>query len=130
MSRKPWETPITYNDDRWEEPKQAENLAAAAASGSDEGVDEDARSANDVEELLHRAPREGHDYECTDTTPIDYTKGPHDTEFGVDEKDFDPGAENPPVPYDNGPHDDEFGVDDESEDSLEPADNDLNYLDE
>jgi hypothetical protein len=122
MSRKPWETPISYNDDRWREPKAAEHLAAAAAAGKPLFPDDDieARDASDVEELLRRPDRQGdREYECNDTTPIDYAKGPHDEEFGVDEKEFDGGAENPPVDYGSGPHDDEFGLDDEGD--LEPA---------
>ena len=126
MSRKPWETSIEYNSsDRWGEPSRAVSPASDIVQG-----DDDERDGRDIDEILNRAPREERDYECTDTTPINYSKGPHDEEFGVDEKDFNPDAENPPVPYENGPHDDEFGVDDEDEDSLEPADNDNDYIEE
>ena len=114
--RKPWETPVVYNEDRWDEPKQVEGMAANVASrgASDNG---DVRDASEIEEILRRPDRneEEREYECNDTTPINYKKGPHDEEFGVEDHDFDDGAENPPLQYDQGPHDDEFGVEEDDE---------------
>jgi hypothetical protein len=75
MPRKPWETPIQYNEDRF-------------PSGDFEPIELDDR---DIEEYLRRPDRRAQKtYECTDTTPIDYTKGPHDHEFGVAESDLLP----------------------------------------
>jgi hypothetical protein len=62
-----------------------------------------------VEEILRREDRPAREYECKDTTPINYNKGPHDDEFGVADKD------------ELGPPDEEFNLDDEDENALEPA---------
>jgi hypothetical protein len=118
MSLPPWRQPLIYNDDRWAEPKQAENMAAHAASGQDD--DPDVRDAGEVEEMLRRPASDGdRTYECNDTTPVDYTRGPHDEEFGVEEKEFD-STDDAPLDYENGPHDQEFGDDED----YEPAEDD------
>ena len=131
MPRKPWEIPVEYVDSRWEEA----GASAAPASPPAEDYDpethahEDERDARDVDELLNRPDgREEKVYECTNTTPVDYRKGPHDTEFGVNEKVFNDDALNPAVPYENGPHDDELGLTDEEE--YEDADPDEEFTED
>jgi len=62
--------------------------------------------------MMHTDQPEKTSHKSNDTTPLDYSKGPHDDEFGVDE-DEPVQSNDEPVPYDNGPNDDEFGVDDE-----------------
>jgi hypothetical protein len=134
MSRKPWEIQVQYNDDRWNEPQQAEVQAARAVSsestddadGRDEGdVGQSPRGFADVEQLLRRTDDpDRHGNKTTDNTPLNYGRGPHDEEFGVDE---DESPDQEPVHYDSQPHDDEFGVDDDDEldeSKLEPADDD------
>lgn len=122
MSRKPWEVPVQYNDDRWDEDPPAsqkgDGFGRRHGSDVDDEVDADAdeRDGRDIDELLARPDqRNDKEYECTDTTPVDYNKGPHDDEFGVDDSDFDT-PDDHPVPYANQPHDDVFGLDDEDED--------------
>lgn len=108
MSRKPWQTPVIYNEDRFDD-----KADTPAASEFDEDGDE--RDASDVEELLCRPDEKGgRTYECNDSTPLNYGKGPHEEEFGVDESEFDAPDDNP-VDYRNGPHEDEFGDDDEDD---------------
>ena len=125
--RKPWEIPISYNDDRWVEPKRAEGVAENPVSrgASDNG---DERDAGDIETILRRPDRvhEDREYECNDVTPINYGKGPHDEELGVDDHDFDE-PDTVPVDYDRGPHEDEFGVDDD--DSFEPVGDEAEFPD-
>lgn len=120
--RKPWETPIEYVEDRFVEPKRVDAPESREISrgASDNG---DVRDERDIEEILRRPDRkeEEREYECNDVTPINYKKGPHDEEFGVEDHDFDDGADNPPLDYQQGPHDEEFGVEDEDEE-LEPVD--------
>ena len=119
---------MQYNDDRWVETGASAAPASPSAGDHDPSTHdhEDERDARDVDELLNRPDdHEEKVYECTDTTPINYDKGPHDDEFGVDEKDFDDEALNPAVPYENGPHDDELGLTDEEE--YEDADPDEEF---
>src|SRR5215218_5175066 len=113
--------PPQYNDDRWEDPRKAESMAADAVNRGP-GDNGEERSERDIEELLNRPDeREERVYECNDTTPINYAKGPHDEEFGVDDKEFD-GPDRDPMPYHRGPADEEeFGVE-EDDDELEPLD--------
>ena len=91
MSERPrpsWMQPIQYVDDRFE-PSGA--VAARRAPEPEDVID-----TADVEELLRRpdrAPRTN--YECNDTTPVDYSRGPHEEVFGVDD-DYD--AEGEPLP--------------------------------
>lgn len=122
--RKPWETPIQYNDDRWIEPKSAEIMAANAVSHSatDNGEERDEK---DIEAILRRPERvERDDYECNDVTPLNYDAGPHDKEFGVEDHDFDE-PDNVPLNYASGPHEEEFGVEEDEE--LEPFDDDNEF---
>jgi hypothetical protein len=107
MARKPWEIPIEYRDERFDDPPATSKDRVAEPPDED-----DARDSRDVEELLSRGEPEERKYDCNDTTPVDYGKGPHDKEFGVDEKDFD-APDDAPVPYENGEHDDEYGFDEE-----------------
>lgn len=110
MPRKPWEIPIEYNDPRWDEASPAESSSGQLSHNeTDEG---DEREERDIEALLKRETRNPSGYECNDTTPLNYSKGPHQDEFGVDEKDFE-APDDDPVPYGNGEHEDEFGFDDE-----------------
>lgn len=117
--KKPWMTPIGYNDDRFVEPDRDGGspefqMPRGDGDGRRSGEDEDDRQARDVEDILRRPDRarEEREYECNDTSPVDYRRGPHDEELGVDEKDF--GTPDPdPVPYGNGEHEDELGVDDD-----------------
>jgi hypothetical protein len=107
MARRPWETPIEYTDDRFEE---ASPSHVSPRPTADDDLDE--RGPREIEDLLNREPRAEKSYECNDSSPLDYTKGPHDEVFGVDESQFDaPDAD--PVPYDKGPHYEELGLDDE-----------------
>lgn len=82
MSRPAWMTPIIYNDDRFEPP-------VAAHAATDAPVEE--RTEDEVEELINRPSRSARDrdrdFQSTDTTPLDYSKGPHDDEFGVEDRD-------------------------------------------
>ncbi len=129
--RPPWMTPVIYNDDRWASPKDPENLAGRTAAGKmfPENEDLDERDGHDVQELLSRPDeREEKHYECTDKTPINYSKGPHDQEFGVDEDEFDK-ADPDPVNYSRAPHDDEFGVDEDDENNFQQADDDESEFD-
>lgn len=104
--RKPWEIPIQYTDDRFVEP-------TPTSAGRDESRPVEDLDADDIEERLRRPDvKEEREYECNDTTPINYAKGPHDDEFGVDGNAFD-APDDVPLDYENGPHDDEFGEDDE-----------------
>jgi hypothetical protein len=132
MSRKPWEIPVIYNDDRWLEPGPGDrndssgNPNPGFREPSDDGSDDaNGRDVGDVEELLRRPDDpDRHGNKTTDNTPLNYGRGPHDDEFGVDE---DESPDQVPVNYDSQPHDDEFGLDDDDEldeSKLEPADDD------
>jgi hypothetical protein len=119
--RKPWETPIVYNEDRFVERTKEESPQPfphhLEHGASDNG---EVRDASEIEEILRRPDhREEREYECNDTTPINYKKGPHDEEFGVEDHDFDQ-PDNVPLNYEQGPHDEEFGVEDDEE--FEPLD--------
>ena len=116
--RKPWEIPVVYNEDRWESSTaQSQHDAPPPPPKFGPTDNGDERDADDVEELLRRPDREEErEYECNDTTPVNYGRGPHEEEFGVDEGEFDEGVENPPLNYEQGPHEEEFGVED-NEDS-------------
>ena len=120
--RKPWEIPIQYNDDRFADPAKPDIPPVHFDLPREE------RTAAEIDELLRRPDRAGREYECKDTTPVNYAKGPHDEEFGVDDHDFDSSADNPPLDYAQGPHDNEFGVDDDEDDENE--DDDLDPLDD
>lgn len=84
MSRKPWETPIIYNEDRFEPP-------VAAHAATDAPVDE--RTEEDVVELINRPQSSARDRDrsnygfSNDDTPINYNKGPHRDELDVDDRD-------------------------------------------
>ncbi len=113
-TRKPWEIPIQYTDDRWTPTsKEQSRLADIVAS-------EENRHIDDVEEILDRPDsKEERAYDCNDTSPVNYGHGPHDDEFGVDDEDT---PDTDLVPYDRGPeNEEEFGVDD---DDFEAADDD------
>ena len=104
MSRPAWMTPIQYDDDRFGEPEPGAPPAEydplhAQADDDALGVDDDLPEA---------------EFESTDTEPMDYSRGPHDEEFGVDEGRFE-SNDREPIDYANGPHDDEFGVADDDE---------------
>lgn len=77
--RKPWEIPISYNEDRWEQP-----IVADAVTDDD---DQDERDINEVEAMIRRGPRDRplDSFKSTDTTPLDYAKGPSDEEYGEEE---------------------------------------------
>ena len=124
--RKPWQIPISYNDDRFvEEQSDRSHTTTSGLSGNG-----DMRDADEVEELLRRPDsRDEREYECKDTTPVNYAKGPHDEEFGVDENDFDAGIENPRIVYERGPHEEAFGVDDDEDDSDDTDDDDAEESD-
>jgi hypothetical protein len=102
-TRKPWEIPITYTDDRWTPmtPKQQRQADIVAR--------EERRHIDDVEEMLSRPDRgvEERHYECNDTTPVNYGKGPHTEAFGVDEDEVE-STGHEPVNYDCGPHESAF----------------------
>jgi hypothetical protein len=117
MPRKPWETPIEYNDTRWEE--SPPNAIDSPQSGI-EGLDE--RDKDEVEELMSREPREEKEYECNDDSPLDYGRGPHDDELDTEDR-FDQ-PDDIPVPYGNGPHEEVLDDDDEDEDDREIDDDD------
>lgn len=75
--RKPWMTPVIYNDDRF----------SAADTGGDSG---DERTAEEVEERINRGgARPSTVNKSTDTEPMDYNRGPHEEEFGVDDDGHD-----------------------------------------
>lgn len=126
--RKPWMVPVQYNDDRFVPPAPTPGLNQAGPPShgpSDNGEERDER---DIEEILRRPDRvaEEREYECTDTTPVNYDKGPHDQEFGVDDHDFDePDAA--PLNYERGPHEEEFGIDDDED--LEPIGDEAEFPD-
>ena len=115
--RKPWEIPIQYNDDRFIEASPVHERNDPSPT-SDDFDDEDGRSARDIDAILNRESTADdwgdREYECKDTTPIDYAKGEHDDEFGVDDREFD-ATDDVPVPYENQPHDEEFGVPDDED---------------
>jgi hypothetical protein len=112
MSRKPWMVPIQYTDERFVEPEGSP--PATASMADDEDADE--RDGSEIEERLSRPSRgDARTYDCNDTTPLDYSKGPLDSECGVEDRD-DPAPDDVPVPYENGPQDEqEFGIDDDTE---------------
>lgn len=120
MSRKPWEIPIQYNDDRFAEP--AQGITHHSSSTSD---DDEVRSERDIESLLNRRSREDVATNRTsDTTPLDYGRGPHDDELDVSDRDFK-SVDEEPINYEHGEHDSEIDVDDDdelSDDELESAD--------
>ena len=110
--RPAWMVPVRYNDDRFVEPTPSTPVAGGVTHGASDNGEE--RSGRDVEAMLRRPERsERDDYECNDTTPVNYDAGPHDDELDVSDKEFNASAENTPVNYDTGPHDEEFGVEDD-----------------
>jgi hypothetical protein len=106
--RPAWMVPCQYNDDRFTEP-----TPSPAPKGWSE-IEPDVRDADDVNELMNRPEQAEKEYECKDTTPINYNMGPHDESLGVDESQFDH-PDDEPVPYENGPNDDELGIDEDDE---------------
>jgi hypothetical protein len=113
MSRKPWETPIEYKDDRFAEPPSSPHHDPSQILGEPAPrpgePDEDDEFGIDDEDMPET------EFESADTEPMDYSRGPHDDEFGVDENAFE-SNDREPIDYGNGPHDDEFGIGDEDED--------------
>lgn len=110
-TRKPWEIPMQYNDDRFEPSPSPLDRPREV----DDPVGE--RDARDVEELISRAPRDRPGVGgSNDATPLDYGRGPHDDEFGVDDDEGSDGSDDVPVPYENGPHDNDFGDHDDYDD--------------
>lgn len=92
--RKPWEEPIIYNDDRFDDSRgPAEEIRPPNGHKAPE-EEPDERDGSEVDELARRSSDDRTEpaYECNDTTPIDYSNGPHEEEFGVedDEPDFEP----------------------------------------
>lgn len=110
MSRKPWEIPIQYDEPAFEPPGEIERQL-----GLPDPEDDDIRDGRDAEELLNRGPRDERDYECNDTAPIDYGRGPHDEEFDCSLNGGEHGTDAAPLDYERGPHEDEFGVEDDDE---------------
>lgn len=107
--RKPWEIPISYNDERFVEPSKETGETQEANRVVNE------LDGDDVDALIRRPDDQSErSYECVDMTPINYGNGPHEEVFGVDESEFD-SPDDVPVPYDNGPTDEEFGVDDDDD---------------
>lgn len=108
-----WMRPPQYNDTRFKEPAQAKDISDA------EDIPEE-RTAKEIDELINRAerprgePRNELPGQSTDTAPLDYTKGEHDEEFGVDE-DAPGDVENPELNYDRGPHEEVFDDEDDEE---------------
>ena len=134
MPRKPWQIPLIYNEDRWPDPEPSalpNHLLGVPIGRTPDDTDDvtkdasedDTKDASEVEEILRREDRPDRVYECNDTTPIDYNKGPHDDEFGVADKD------EPDVTAEEFNLDDAEAQrsasrsDDEGENALEPAEN-------
>ena len=112
MSRPAWMTPIQYNDDRFGEPDPGDDRGLGRPPAEYDPLH---ASRPDEEFGADDAPdAEGDGFESRDTEPVDYSLGPHDEEFGVDEGEFE-SHDREPIDYGSGPHDDEFGVDDEDE---------------
>ena len=77
-SRPPWLRPIEYVEDRFDDKHPAPTGATTPGAGDYDPSDhEDERSARDISEILNRGERPERVYECTDTTPLNYDKGPH-----------------------------------------------------
>lgn len=126
--RKPWEIPVEYVDSRWVEPtKRTQPAARDLPSYSPRDEEPEERTAEDIEELLSRPNRDttGSDrtYECTDDSPINYSVGPHDREFGCrDTDDRLPGTFVPGRVEEGDP-----GNVDYDDEELEPADHDDHF---
>lgn len=125
MPRKPWEIPITYNDDRFAEPAKG-----VTHHSSDPEGDEDERDERDVDALLNRESKDVAVNKTNDETPLNYNRGPHDEELDVSDSDFE-SLDEEPINYARGEHDDEVGLDDDDElddagpeESIDPYAND------
>lgn len=107
--RKPWEIPMSYNEDRFVDPQPSEARSLQDIPSREiTELDE-----NDVIEMLNRPnDRDAKVYECNDTTPVNYGKGPHNEVLGVEEAEFD-APDDHPLDYESGPHDQEFDEDEE-----------------
>lgn len=107
MARPPWMIPVVYTEDRFDDDE-------LGVPGGPVEFDVDERDASEIEELLSRPDRQEDDrhYECNDVSPVNYNRGPHDEEFGVDANEWDDDDPNP-IDYSNGPSELEFGVEDD-----------------
>jgi hypothetical protein len=112
--RPAWMTPVVYNDTRFVDDTNPNGGRASDDTGE--------RSASEVEELLNRGEREVVPNLTTDSAPLDYTKGPHDDELDVPDKDF-VSPDDEPLDYTRGEHSDELDIGDD-DDYLEDADPD------
>lgn len=132
MFRKPWMTPIIYNDDRFVEPTQGitHHSSESQLAHRYDADDLDERNERDIESLLSRESKEVADNKTSDTSPLDYSRGPHDNELDVSDRDFQSRDEEP-INYARGEHDEEVGLDDDDElddagpeESIDPYAND------
>jgi hypothetical protein len=116
--------PCYYNEDRFDDPGKAVDQDAWERTTPSEAL----RSPDEIEELIRRGEdRAERHYECNDTTPINYTNGPHERELDVDDKD-----DLQSLRHDFGrvAEFDADDVNDDDDEQLEPADPDEDEFDD
>jgi hypothetical protein len=114
-----WMTPVIYNDTRFID-------ESSPQSGRETEPEE--RDGRDIESLINRADREVAVNKTNDDTPLDYSRGPHDDELDLSDRDF-VSPDDEPIDYARGEHDNEIDIEDsdEPDDELEDADPDEEY---
>lgn len=81
MGRKPWETPVEYNEDRFDDESSGPGYSDEEdISNAFELPDDDDGPFDDDDD-------DDEDFDSLDDEPIDYGQGPHDEEFGEDDGD-------------------------------------------
>lgn len=93
MGRKPWETPVEYNDDRFDDESSGPGYDDSLTDRSleDFEANDDQFDIDDDDEptgtLADNDSDEDWDdeFDSLDDEPIDYGQGPHDEEFGEDD---------------------------------------------
>lgn len=95
--RKPWEEPISYNEDRF--PDQPSRTLDEQVGGPIVKPDPDLVLGRDTpKKVSHSTPvaqaagnrpswRDGHAGRSSDDAPLNYNRGPHDRELDVDDRD-------------------------------------------
>lgn len=82
MARKPWEIPTEYNDDRFDDDPPARHAPPVDPAEWEPGGSDGDGEVFGIDE--GDEPR----FSSLDDEPMDYSRGPHDREFGVDDDDF------------------------------------------
>lgn len=77
-----WMRPTQYVDDRFQDQPEPDKATPPPKAGRPQAKDTDAQRAAFKESLR--------EFRSNDAEPLDYSRGPRDEEFGVDDDDYGP----------------------------------------